>query len=218
MCFKCKTKVRFLLRYVSWFICQNVQRSSSTDSKSVIWVWWLTWCWRIWPSGHSSGGSCHPACAAETQPLPSCPELWPSSTCCRPRFYRCHCGHRSRPGCPEKPQARSNFSFSFFLAHWVGPLSVDKLSRNARSNQGHTRLGAPLGLGGWPLLRSGPVRVGRKLHTFLEARRAAVCISRALFNQVDRFGQETDWCVSGYTAYRSVTVCYFTQSSHGNKT
>lgn len=78
----------------------------------------LTWCWLIWPSGHSSVGSCHPVCSGGT-PLPlSCPEPWPSSTCSRPHSCRCHCGRRSQPGCPSnKRRAHVN---QFF---WDDPVS-----------------------------------------------------------------------------------------------
>lgn len=60
----------------------------------------LTGCWLTWPSGRSSVGSCRPACVGGTRLPPSCPEPWPSSTCSRPRSWRCHCGNRSQPGCP----------------------------------------------------------------------------------------------------------------------
>lgn len=66
----------------------------------------LTGCWLTWPLGHSSVGSCRPACVGGTRLPPSCPEPWPSSTCYRPRSWRCHCGHRSQPGCPSNTQTK----------------------------------------------------------------------------------------------------------------
>lgn len=68
----------------------------------------LTGCWLIWPSGRSSVGSCHPVCVGGTQLPLSCPEPWPSSTYSRPHSCRCHCGHRSQPGCPANTQTKNN--------------------------------------------------------------------------------------------------------------
>lgn len=70
----------------------------------------LTGCWLTWPLGHSSVGSCRPACVGGTRLPPSCPEPWPSSTCYRPRSWRCHCGHRSQPGCPSNTQTKGKKS------------------------------------------------------------------------------------------------------------
>lgn len=118
---------------------------AAKEQKTAIWHFYLevsdqvllTGCWPIWPSGRSSVGSCHPVCVGGT-PLPlSCPEPWPSSTCSLPHSCRCHCGHRSQPGCPASTQKKKNCYRWPFLQ---GNLTVWAHSQGQSVKQAHNKI------------------------------------------------------------------------------
>ncbi len=99
----------------------------------------LTGCWLIWPSGRSIVDSCHPVCVGGTQLPLSCPEPWPSSTCSRPHSCRCHCGHRSQPGCPSNTQKKRIVTSDHFFRKCLSRCTV-KDSCKASSCQNHPKL------------------------------------------------------------------------------